>query len=602
MDNRQLAELISERIGERPVPFESVWGIALDIYHELGGAENDFDSVYSILLEIMPLAQEVVNRTPITEVDELPDAVENKNKFYRLSSDKKVYMSTQIAEDTYTDRLPDNQQVNKAYLWESESDFYYYKGAWKIILNNGEVNGYGWLETFNDSNEWYLYVSQYDAVNATGTTKCFNVNFDEVDDVDFGNHTVTIDDVLANYAWEQGDSFDDWGVYVIFATYNVSETDCIGNAALVDSANNETGVYTGEQIIFYDDIGTQMTGYRWENVNDSTYCFATSKPASEIYAHKPPVGQYHYLTDTILYTIDLSGNYLDEITPFVGLKIPQLNAPDSEQVGKAYWRRRAGFPKLTYKGEFTIQCDDGNITVYKWSLSSDESIIEDVLITKIPASDIYKVSTTNINNTVADMVYLTDLSYRQVYPYVYDGTIEDFNDEFVLQTNTFNVQNLVKYQRKIEHWGWKQLPTIDDVQGIIDDSELSDTKTWSSHNIFEELGNTYRSLYSQLAVTRVHIDNEQTSTELQPNKIYIFDNRTSGLTLTLGSITYSDLLNEYHFFIYCGSTPPTVTWPTEISTADKWYNGSLPTMKANTIFEISVMDNIAVYAEISNPT
>lgn len=58
MDNRQIATLISERIGDSPVPFESVRSTALDIYKQLGGTEDDqhFEDIYQILLETLPLA------------------------------------------------------------------------------------------------------------------------------------------------------------------------------------------------------------------------------------------------------------------------------------------------------------------------------------------------------------------------------------------------------------------------------------------------------------------------------------------------------------------------------------------------------------------
>ena len=55
MTNREMAQTISARIGNSPVPFDSVYSISLQIYNELGGEPAQFDSVYSILLEILPL-------------------------------------------------------------------------------------------------------------------------------------------------------------------------------------------------------------------------------------------------------------------------------------------------------------------------------------------------------------------------------------------------------------------------------------------------------------------------------------------------------------------------------------------------------------------
>lgn len=59
MTNIEIATLISERIGTAPVPFESVRGLALEIYQELGGTESDenFEDIYEILVAILSLAE-----------------------------------------------------------------------------------------------------------------------------------------------------------------------------------------------------------------------------------------------------------------------------------------------------------------------------------------------------------------------------------------------------------------------------------------------------------------------------------------------------------------------------------------------------------------
>ncbi len=81
MTNREIAQEISNRIGNSPVPFDSVYSIALQIYNELGGEATQFDSVYSILLEILPLVAS--SKDSIVDVDTLPDAELNKGKLLR---------------------------------------------------------------------------------------------------------------------------------------------------------------------------------------------------------------------------------------------------------------------------------------------------------------------------------------------------------------------------------------------------------------------------------------------------------------------------------------------------------------------------------------
>jgi hypothetical protein len=94
-------------------------------------------------------------------------------------------------------------------------------------------------------------------------------------------------------------------------------------------------------------------------------------------------------------------------------------------------------------------------------------------------------------------------------------------------------------------------------------------------------------------VPTLTIPNTTVSQELAPNTLYIFASRTSNLTLTLGSPIVGKA-NEYHCFIVCGSTAPTVTWPSGIS----WNGGNAPTIAADKTYEISILNNVAAFFEI----
>ena len=81
---------------------------------------------------------------------------------------------------------------------------------------------------------------------------------------------------------------------------------------------------------------------------------------------------------------------------------------------------------------------------------------------------------------------------------------------------------------------------------------------------------------------------------LSSNILYTFTTRTSDLTLSLGTPT-SGIVNEYHLTITIGSTKPTINWPNGLS----WYgDGSEPSISTNKTYEVSVLNNIAVYIEI----
>ena len=88
------------------------------------------------------------------------------------------------------------------------------------------------------------------------------------------------------------------------------------------------------------------------------------------------------------------------------------------------------------------------------------------------------------------------------------------------------------------------------------------------------------------------VGNDVLSKTLEPNKVYIFESRTNNLILTLGTPT-SGIVNEYHMFIYAGSTAPTITFPSGIS----WV-GDAPNIEANKTYEISILNNIAIKINI----
>ena len=88
------------------------------------------------------------------------------------------------------------------------------------------------------------------------------------------------------------------------------------------------------------------------------------------------------------------------------------------------------------------------------------------------------------------------------------------------------------------------------------------------------------------------VGNDVLSKTLEPNKVYIFESRTNNLILTLGTPT-SGIVNEYHMFIYAGSTAPIITFPSGIS----WV-GDIPNIEANKTYEISILNNIAIKINI----
>lgn len=100
----------------------------------------------------------------IVAVDTLPAAADNKTKFYRLSTDEKVYMSINGGSTP-----SDSAQIDNAYfqfyvedawvLWE-----FMYKGAVNIQCSNGTVTAYRW---YTEDTSYFTKLSCTDQVMKT---------------------------------------------------------------------------------------------------------------------------------------------------------------------------------------------------------------------------------------------------------------------------------------------------------------------------------------------------------------------------------------------------------------------------------------------------
>lgn len=433
MTNREIAQEISNRIGTAPVPFDSVYSMALQIYHELGGEENQFDSVYSILLEILPLVEGGIN--PIKEVNVLPEASENKDKFFRLDNgDKDVYAAKLLSSKTITtNRLPDEQQIDKAYLYDTDNNFvFYYKGIWKIICTNGEISLYCWVDDFENDRAYFTYDN---AENINHNSETLSFSDTVYDSVDANTKTIidgeTLEELKSHFSVHNF-------INPIPAIYNAPESAQIGNATLVDENSTIQHIYTGEEIIITVD-GNETVVYKWQNTEFPNDYVATNKKASEIYY----TGGYpNLITDVKIYDLNISPV---QQTTIYELNIPQLNAPDSEQVGNATIKYNMGgnIFTATYDGTLTTLYDsikDVSFTGYKWTTNSD------VLITTVKAEELYSNAGTfsfmrQNGSEVADV------------------------KEGVTEVNT------VKYQRTetIEKWGWEKVATEDVVNNLSDE-------------------------------------------------------------------------------------------------------------------------------------
>ena len=78
--------------------------------------------------------------------------------------------------------------------------------------------------------------------------------------------------------------------------------------------------------------------------------------------------------------------------------------------------------------------------------------------------------------------------------------------------------------------------------------------------------------------------------QLSPNTLYKFG-ACSKLTITFAA-EESGILNEYMFEFVNGSSPTTLSLPDSV----KWSGGNAPTIEANKTYQVSIVNNLAVYA------
>ena len=87
---------------------------------------------------------------------------------------------------------------------------------------------------------------------------------------------------------------------------------------------------------------------------------------------------------------------------------------------------------------------------------------------------------------------------------------------------------------------------------------------------------------------RIEKTTQDTTTELDPNKLYIFPEMTS-LTYTLASPADTSVANEYHFVFRSGATATELVHPTDASVPDSF------TVESNRIYEISILEGCLTY-------
>lgn len=90
------------------------------------------------------------------------------------------------------------------------------------------------------------------------------------------------------------------------------------------------------------------------------------------------------------------------------------------------------------------------------------------------------------------------------------------------------------------------------------------------------------------------IATSQSSGGMLPNIFYRLGTLSGNTTFTLATPSDANILNHYYWTFETGSTAPTITWPSSVTS---WVGGSAPSIGGSKHYEISVINGIGAYME-----
>ena len=147
--------------------------------------------------------------------------------------------------------------------------------------------------------------------------------------------------------------------------------------------------------------------------------------------------------------------------------------------------------------------------------------------------------------------------------------------------------------------GMSGIPLTPDADGVID---LSNNLICNSITINGQNTDKYKygpGRAGNIDLGYIHkqlVEYTSSSMTLSPN-IYYRNTSTSlsTLTITLGSVSNSNIINEYFIEFTISSSGTTVSLPSGI----KWMNGVTPTFEASTTYQISIVNNLGTWVKFN---
>lgn len=99
--------------------------------------------------------------------------------------------------------------------------------------------------------------------------------------------------------------------------------------------------------------------------------------------------------------------------------------------------------------------------------------------------------------------------------------------------------------------------------------------------------------YGKTSLTNIPLVNHtETTYAIEPNIFHVWGVITT-LDITLATPENTNIYNEYLFQFSTGDTLPTLSLPSDI----KWRDSVAPILMENKTYQISIVDNLAIYTE-----
>lgn len=193
---------------------------------------------------------------------------------------------------------------------------------------------------------------------------------------------------------------------------------------------------------------------------------------------------------------------------------------------------------------------------------------------------------------------LSEEDYQKVVKAYEDGVIIGFREGGYISILIMNTDGNYQISTQVSSVGSKIIGLT------VITIEINSNKTYTQEVSilnFDQSGSGTKALtdkgeYAEFA-SPIKMEDSGTGTvteELQPNTFYKFG-ECSSLTITLAA-EKSGILNEYMFEFISDSTPTTLTDIPNI----KWQNGDKLVPEANCTYQVSIVNNCAVYAKFPN--